>query len=168
MSAALIFRSGDPAAVQGAATRRHLEVDADQWVTGAITKASVSGGAMSQTAWQNPTWGTNWATAGTLNGMSTFRGLQCRYTAEDEVWVLGAAATTGTSPTICTLPAGYWPKTNQRVLLPAYYNQGGVKPGFVQVTETGAVSCTPSLSGVTVTSGTQVFINGKVPLGNLP
>lgn len=167
----ITYRSGNTGATPGSAAAPHAEHQGDLWMGGAAVAAAYppAGGAFAPTTWQTPTWGSGWSSTGTLNGMTTFRGLQCRYTVEDEVWVLGAAVTTGTNSSLCTLPAGYWPKTNQRVLLPAYFFQSGtgVKPGFVQVTEAGVINMTASLSGVTVAAGTQVWINGKFPLGNL-
>lgn len=154
------YRSGNTGAPPGSAAAPHVENQGDLWVTGAITKTGQT--------WQTPTWGSGWSSTGLLNTMTTFRGLQCRQDAEDNVWLIGAAVTTSTNSSICTLPAGYWPKTNQRVLLNAYFSQSGaVKPGFVQVTETGVVSATPTLSGITMAAGTQVWINDRFPLGNL-
>jgi hypothetical protein len=166
---ALIFRSGDPAAAIGAATRRHLEADADQWITGAITKAAVSGGTMSQETWQTPTWGANWSGTNTLGSMGGFRTLQAHRMTQDDVWVLGAATTTGTSGTIGTLPANMWPPTGARVLLDAtFFKSGTVTLGKVQITEAGVINSSLSLGGVAITSGTQVFINDSYPLGNTP
>lgn len=135
----------------------------------ALTGNATIGGAASKSGetWQTPSFAATWATTGTLNGNSTFHGLQYRKTAEDEVWLYGATVSTGTATTIFTLPSGYRPPT--RAAVPAYFSSGSGTPqaGWAQVTETGAVAVNSGISGWSVASGTQVWLNGKFPLGNL-
>jgi hypothetical protein len=127
----------------------------------------VTGTVYHDSTWQTPTFGATWATTGTLGGNSTFKGMQFRKTAEDEVWIYGAAVSSGTASTIFTLPTGYLPPV--RAMLPCYFSSGSGTPlaGWVQVTNTGSVAGNVTISGWTVASGTQVFINGKFPLGNI-
>lgn len=131
------------------------------WITGAWTKQSET--------WHNPTFAGTWATTGTLNGNSTFQGMQYRKDAEDNVWISGGAVSSGAVGTIFTLPAGYF-HTTRRHLIPCWIfdsSAGTVSAGFAQVTETGAVNIAASLTGVTIATGDQVYINGKFPLGNI-
>ncbi|MGW6739732.1 hypothetical protein ACWGDX_03115 [Streptomyces sp. NPDC055025] len=145
----------------GAATFAGQVTAQDLDVGGAVTKTGAT--------WQNPSFAATWATGGNLGGNSTFRGLQFRRTAEDEVWVIGAAVSSGTGTTIATLPVGYRPPTNKRALLRAYFSSGSSVPvtGWAQVTEAGAIAVGASISGYSVASGTQVWLDGKFPLGNL-
>lgn len=139
------------------------------WVNGAVVRSTVSGGVSTAETWHTPTFSGTWVTTGTLNGNATFRGLQYRKDAEDNVWVLGAATTTGAGGSIFTLPAGYF-NASRRALLPCYIfdsSAAAVVSGFAQVTETGIVNISATLSGVTIAAGDQVFINGKFPLGNV-
>lgn len=163
-----VATSGD-VALSGQLTAQTLAAGAgtssiggDLTVTGAIKKTGET--------WHTPTFGTNWATGGTLGGNSTFRGLQYRKTVDDEVRLVGAAVSTGTATTITTLPAGYRPPPNKRCLVPAYFSTGSGTPtaGWVQVTEAGVVGVGTSLAGFTVASGTQCYLDGTFPLGNLP
>jgi hypothetical protein len=160
---------------QSSSAYPHLDIGASSnglmaWLHGAMLYATASGGVSTAETWHTPTFTSPWASTGTLNGNSTFRGMQYRRDAEDNVWVLGAATTTGAGSSIFTLPAGYRPPANNRVLLPCYIfdsSAAAVVGGFAQVTEAGVVNVSATLSGVTTASGDQVFINGKVPLGNV-
>ncbi len=149
--------------IQMSAHRVWADADTVGWITSAWIKSAET--------WQTPSFAANWASTGTLNGNATFRGMQYRHDAEDNTWVLGAAvASAGAGSTIFTLPTGYRPPTNKRALLPCYIfdsSAAAVVSGFAQVTEAGAVNVSASLSGVTIAAGDQVFINGKVPLGNV-
>jgi hypothetical protein len=120
--------------------------------------------------WHDIPYGTNWGPASSFNGNSTFPGMQYKKDAgNDTVMITGLAASTGTISTIGTLPVGYRMPAGQRALLKAAFNVGGtVTPGFVEVTENGNITATVSVSGVTVASGTQVYINDSYPLRNLP
>jgi hypothetical protein len=166
-----ILKSGNSTAPRGATAAPHIEHDGDVWVTGAVVAAAYppSGGDAAAATWQTPTWNTGWAGTDTLGTMSGYRTLQCRLDAEDNVWVLGAAGlTSGTASSICTLPDGYWPPSGSRVLLPAYFNKAGsISTGFVQVTEAGVINSSQSLGGTAPAVNTQVFVNGRFPLGNL-
>jgi hypothetical protein len=119
--------------------------------------------------WQTPTFAANWASTGTLNGNSTFHGMQYRRDAEDNVWIYGAAVASGAGGTIFTLPSGYRPPTNNRALLSGWCKPaaGSVQAINVQVTDTGAVNVALTLAGITIAAGDQVWINGRFPLGNL-
>lgn len=131
------------------------------WINGAWIKQAET--------WHTPTFSGTWSSTGTLNGNSTFRGLQYRKDAEDNVWILGGATTTGAGGSIFTLPSGYF-NSSRRTLLPCYIfdsSAAAVVGGFAQVTETGIVNISATLSGVTIAAGDQVFINGKFPLGNV-
>lgn len=168
------YLSGAPGGTTGTATMPQVQVTGDISVAGSVVKQTTTWDSTNlrymNESWHTPTWSTGWATGGTLNGNATFRGLQYRLTAEDEVWVYGAAvASTGAGATITTLPTGYRPPTNKRCLIRAYFSSGSGTPvsGWAQVTEAGAVNVGASLSGWTVASGTQVFLDGRFPLGNL-
>lgn len=131
------------------------------WIAGSWVKASET--------WHTPTFSGTWVTTGTLNGNSTFRGMQYRKDAEDNVWIVGAATTTGAGGSVFTLPAGYF-NASRRHLLPCFIfdsSAGTVSSGFAQVTEAGVVNIAASLAGVTIATGDQIFINGKFPLGNI-
>lgn len=141
-----------------------------QWINGAVIYSTVNGGVSTAETWHTPAFNANWATTGTLNGNATFRGLQYRIDAEDNVWLLGAAVASGAGASLFTLPAGYRPPANMRCLLPAWVfdsSAGTVTAVQVQVTEAGVVNAAASLTGITIATGDQVWINGKFPLGNV-
>jgi hypothetical protein len=132
------------------------------WITGAWSKLSET--------WHTPTFAANWATTGTLNGNATFRGMQYRQDAEDNVWILGGAVASGAGASVFTLPAGYRPPTNNRCLIPAWIFDSSAATETavqVQVTEAGVVNAATSLTGITIAAGDQIWINGKFPLGNI-
>lgn len=136
------------------------------WTNTAVVKASLT--TSNPEIWRTPTFGTNWASATSFNGNAGFNPLEYRMDAEDNVWLFGLAQSSGALTTVTTLPAAYRPQTGSRPLVGATFNIGGtVHPGAVQVTETGVVACGLTVSGVTIASGSQVFINGKFPLGNI-
>lgn len=140
------------------------------WINGAVINSSVNAGVSTAETWHTPSFNANWATTGTLNGNSTFRGLQYRKDAEDNVWLLGGAVASGAGASIFTLPTGYRPPTNMRCLLPCWIfdsSAGTVTGEFLQVTEAGVVNLATTLTGVTIAAGDQVFVNGKFPLGNV-
>lgn len=118
--------------------------------------------------WHAPTFASGWATTGTLNGNSTFHGMQYRRDAEDNVWIYGAALSSGTSRTIFTLPNGYLPTT--RALIPARIwdaSSSAWLSEWCQVTEAGVVNFAAGLTSWTPASGDELFINAKFPLGNI-
>lgn len=159
---------------QSAAGYPHLDVGVGsagvmQWINGAVIRSTVSAGVSTAETWHTPTFSGTWSSTGTLNGNSTFRGMQYRKDAEDNVWVLGGATTTGAGGSIFTLPAGYF-NSARRTLLPCFIfdsSAAAVVSGFAQVTEAGIVNIAASLAGVTIAAGDQVFINGKFPLANI-
>lgn len=159
---------------RSAAGYPHFDVGAGtagvtQWINGAVIKSTVSGGTSTAETWHTPTFSGTWSSTGTLNGNSTFRGMQYRMDAEDNVWICGAATTTGAGGSIFTLPAGYF-NSSRRHLLPCFIfdsSAAAVSAGFAQVTEAGVVNIAASLAGVTIAAGDQVFINGKFPVGNV-
>jgi hypothetical protein len=137
------------------------------WVADAVVKSNAAHTA--PITWQTPTFSGTWSSTNTLNGNSTFQGMRYRKDAEDNVWILGAATTTGAGGSVFTLPAGYF-HTTRRHLLPCYIfdsSAAAVVSGWAQVTETGVVNIAASLAGVTIAASDQIFINGKFPLGNL-
>lgn len=147
----------------------HLLVYGTVWCDGPAIHATNNANTWTAETWHTPAFSGTWSSTGTLNGNSTFRGLQYRKDAEDNVWVLGAATTTGAGGSIFTLPSGYF-NTSKRALLPCFIFHSGtsaVSSGFAQVTEAGVVNIAASLAGVTIGAGDQVFINGKFPLGNV-
>lgn len=172
-NAFLTLYSGATGSTSGQTGYQQAQLTGDLSISGAAVKMSSTFDSGTwrnvPASWQTPTWGTNWAGTNTLGSMGGFRSLQARQCVEDDVWVLGAATTTGTSGTIGTLPSNMWPPTGDRVLLPAYFDKAGTTSvGTVQVTEAGVINSSPSLGGITPASNTQVFINGRYPLGNLP
>jgi len=147
----------------------HAMLDGTVWVRDAIVQATDNANVWTAETWHTPTFSGSWVTTGTLNGNSTFRGLQYRKDAEDNVWVLGAATTTAAGGSVFTLPSGYF-NSSRRHLLPCFIfdsSAAAVVSGFAQVTEAGVVNIAASLTGVTIASGDQIFINGKFPLGNV-
>lgn len=135
------------------------------WSEGPLIKADLNGNLYT---WQTPTFASGWSSATTLNGNTGFLPMEFRMMGEDDVWVLGAATSSGTGATLFTLPAAYRPPAGARCLLDAYFFTGSaVVAGHVQVTEAGAVAANASLSGVTPAAGLQVFVNGKFPLKNV-
>lgn len=154
---------------QGAAGYPHLQVDGTVWLDRPAIQAVNNANTWTPETWHTPTFSGTWSSTGTLNGNSTFRGMQYRKDAEDNVWVLGGATTTGAGGSIFTLPSGYF-NASKRALLPCFIfhsSTSAVSSGFAQVTETGVVNIAASLAGVTIAAGDQVFINGKFPLGNV-
>lgn len=142
-------------------------VMAHHYVSGAAVKSNL----LTDTAevWHTPTFTGSWVTTGTLNTNSTFQGMQFRLDAEDNVWISGAATTTAAGGSIFTLPAGYI-NTSKRHLLPCWIfdsSAAAMVTSFVQVTEAGVVNIAASITGVTIATGDQVYINGKFPVGNL-
>lgn len=118
----------------------------------------------------NAAYNTGWSGATMFNGSGNgpFNKLRYRQDTEDNAVLEGLAVTsTGASATLLTLPSGYF-NPNARALLEANFVVGGVvSSGFVQVTETGIVNATSSISGHTVGANTQIYIKGKIPLGNV-
>jgi hypothetical protein len=148
--------------IQLSTHRVWADADTVAWVTTGWIKAAET--------WHTPTFAANWASTGTLNGNATFRGMQYRHDAEDNVWILGAAVANGAGASVFTLPAGYRPPTNMRCLLPAWIfdsSAGTTTAVQVQVTEAGVVNAASSLTGITIAAGDQLWINGKFPLGNV-
>ncbi len=159
---------------RSAAGYPHLDVGAATagvtgWINGAWVQSTVSAGVSTAETWHTPGFAATWATTGTLNGNATFQGMQYRKDAEDNVWISGGAVSSGTPGTIFTLPSGYFHPT-RRHLVPCWIfdsSAGTTTAAFAQVTETGAVNIAASLTGITIATGDQVFINGRFPLGNI-
>lgn len=172
------LNSGSSAQPWSSATYPHMHVGDSGfgmlWVDNAIVKSVPNAGTAE--VWHtvgaagNAAYNTGWATATMFNGAGNgpFKPLRYRKDAEDNVWIEGLTiTTTAASPTIFTLPSGYFNSAN-RALIPVNFNIGGtVSAGFAQVTEAGVVNVSPSLSGHTIGANTQVYINGKLPLGNI-
>ena len=137
---------------------------ADISVSGSVYASNLIG---TPETWITPTFTSTWASTATLNGTGGYRRMQYRRDAEDNVWVLGGALSSGTGGTIFNLPAAYH-NAGVRHLLSAWVLDAGTpKAVMAQVTEAGSVNIATALTGVTVASGTQVFINDRFPLGNL-
>ncbi|MEE1812705.1 hypothetical protein [Streptomyces sp. BE133] len=143
-------------------------------VTGAISGSAslaVTGAVIkSDETWHTPSFAASWASTGTFNGNAGYQGMRYRYTAEDEVWIYGAAvASAGAGSTVFTLPAKYRPSANIRAIIPANFSSGTGIPagGWAQITEAGAVAINTGISGWTLAAGTQVWLNGKFPLGTI-
>lgn len=117
--------------------------------------------------WHAPTFAANWLGTTTFNAQTGVKTLKYRRDTSDNLVICGAAVSSSTGTVVTVLPnTGYWPK--ERQMIPANYLIGTtVTPGFVQVTAAGQIACSAAVSGVTVAAGTQVYINGSVPLGNL-
>jgi hypothetical protein len=148
---------------------------ATQTGTGSVVDLYLTGSIISGSApdiaetWHTPAFAANWATTSTLNGNSSFTGLQYRMMAENDVWLCGAALASGAGATIFTLPVGYRP-TVTRAMVPCWiYNPtaGTVQAAWCQITTDGAVNLAVSLTGVTIAAGYQVYINGHFPLQNV-
>lgn len=175
-SATVTLVSGDTTTTpQSSASYPHIDIGAGTagvmaWTNGAVIKSSVNGGVSTAETWNTPTFNANWASTGTLNGNSTFHGLQYRKDAEDNVWLYGAAVASGAGASIFTLPAGYRPPTNNRAMIPCWIfdsSAGTVDCHMCQVTDAGIVNLATTLTSVTIAAGDQVFLNGKFPLGNI-
>lgn len=159
---------------QSAAGYPHFDVGASTagvtgWINGAWVHSTVNGGVSTAETWHTPTFSGSWVTTGTLNGNSTFQGMQYRMDAEDNVWISGGATTTAAGGSIFTLPSGYF-NSSRRHLVPCWIfdsSAAATVTSFAQVTETGVVNIAASLTGVTIATGDQVYINGKFPLGNV-
>lgn len=154
---------------QSAAGFPHHEFDGTLWLNDPAIKAVNNANTWTPETWHTPTFAANWATTGTLNGNSTFQGMQYRKDAEDNVWISGGAVSSGAGGTVFTLPSGYL-NSSRRHLLPCWIfdsSAGTTIGSFAQVTETGVVNIAASLTGVTIATGDQVYINGKFPLGNI-
>lgn len=157
---------------RSAAGYPHLDVGASTagvtgWINGAWVNSSVNGGTSTAETWHTPTFSGTWSSTGTLNGNSTFQGMQYRKDAEDNVWISGGATTTGAGGSIFTLPSGYF-NSSRRHLVPCWILHGGVTTtSFAQVTEAGVVNIASTITGVTIGAGDQVYITGKFPLGNV-
>lgn len=145
----------------------HLEVDGTVWLDQPAIQAVNNANVWTPETWHTPTFSGTWSSTGTLNGNSTFQGMQYRKDAEDNVWISGGATTTGAGGSVFTLPSGYF-HTTRRHLVPCWILHGGVTTtSFAQVTETGVVNIAASITGITIGAGDQVYINGKFPLGNI-
>jgi hypothetical protein len=135
-----------------------VQVTGNALVSGAAVKSS-SGSAVT---WQAASGlGTGWAIGPSAG---TVQSLQYRLDAEDNLVLVGAVHSTSTTPaaTIFTLPTGYRPKVTQRG--PGVSNQGGTATArYVEINSSGAVSINANLA----TSGTDVYFNTTVPMGNI-
>lgn len=162
------LQSGDLTATpQSSASYPHHQVSGTVWLVNPAVQATNPGNVWTAETWHTPTFSGTWSSTGTLNGNSTFQGMQYRKDAEDNVWISGGATTTGAGGSIFTLPSGYF-HTTRRHLVPCWILHGGVTTtSFAQVTETGVVNIAASITGVTIGAGDQVYINGKFPLGNI-
>lgn len=175
-NATWVLVSGDETVTpKSAAGYPHLDIGASTagvtgWINGAMVKSSVNAGVSTAETWHAPAFTAPWASTGTFNGNSTFRGLQYRIDAEDNVWILGCATTTGAGNNVFTLPAGYRPPANNRAMVPVQVfdsSAGTVTCSMAQVTEAGVVALNTTISGFTPAAGDTVFFNGKFPLGNV-
>src|SRR6267142_267220 len=131
---------------------------ADVSVSGSVFSSNLIG---TPEIWITPTFTSTWSSTNTLNGTSGYRGMQYRRDAEDNVWVMGGAISSGTGGTIFNLPAAYHNAAVRHLLSAWVLDAGTPKAVMAQVTEAGSVNIATALTGVTVASGTQVFINGK-------
>lgn len=116
---------------------------------------------LSGETWQTPSYGSGWA-AGPSAG--TVQSCRFRRDGEDNVRIVGAFHSTSTTPaaTVFTLPAGYRPKVTHRAV--GVSNQGGTATArYIEVNSSGAVSVNANLT----TSGTDVYLELTVPLGNI-
>lgn len=136
----------------------------NQRISGNIIKSDLFGNSLT---WQTPTpFSANWAGTTTFNGQAGTKSLQYRKDVQDNVVVCGAAVSSGVGTIVAVLPVDYRPV--ERILMPANYLIGSViTPGFVQITAAGQIACSNAISGVVIAAGSQVFINGSYPLGNL-
>lgn len=144
-----------------------LTMNTDSTFTGPLTLINYV--IKDSETWHTPTFASGWATTGTLNTNSTFHGMQYRKDAEDNVWIYGAALSSGTSRTIFTMgSSSYFPPV--RALLPARIWDASAAAwlnDWCQVTEAGVVNFAATLAAWVPASGDQVFINAKYPLGNI-
>jgi hypothetical protein len=127
-------------------------------LSGALVKQSNAG---QRETWHSPTLGSGWA-AGPQGG--SFRALQYRLDAQDNLIISGVVHSTSATPssTLFTLPSGYRPKSGERP--PIDSNQGGTYAArSLQIATTGVVAVDP----VPSVSGTDLYIYVTVPLGNL-
>jgi len=154
----------------------HAWIDSDLWLHGAIRQSYHPSDDYRDRpyTWQTPSYASGWADATSLHGNLGFQPLRYHRLPGDTVWLYGAATYTGTGTagTLLTLPAAgadgqdsYRPPAGSRAVVPCYINHlGTVAPGFVQVTEGGAVAIGSTISGVAIASGDEVFINGHFSL----
>ena len=118
--------------------------------------------------WQNPSYGTNWATSTTFNGLTGYEGLRFRLDAEDNVWIIGAFKAGAVAPSnpVFTLPAGYRPKAGAFPISILTNNAGTLTSGMAYVSTSGNLDIFSS-AGCPIVANAEYLINGKVPIGNL-
>ena len=117
--------------------------------------------------WQTPSYGTNWATSTTFNGLTNLQQLQFRKKAEDEVELVGHWKAGGTLPAnpVFTLPAGYRPGTQQ--LIPVVRNNAGaVTAGLLFVGTSGNISLFAG-GGMGIAINNEYSVDATIPLGNI-
>lgn len=133
--------------------------DVDGHIPGSWIRTTNTGALFT---WQTPTGlGTGWA-LGPSSG--TVQNLQYRFDAENNLVMIGAIHSTSTTPaaTVFTLPSAYRPAITQRGSLVS--NSGGVATArFFEINSNGGVLVMANLT----TSGTDVYFNATVPLGNI-
>lgn len=114
-----------------------------------------------QQTWQTPTPGSGWS-LGPVGG--TVQQIEYRRDAEDNLVIIGAIHTTSATPasTMFTLPSGYRPAINQRVV--TMTNVGGtLTANYIEIPPSGNV-----FMGKAITStNTDIYFSVIVPLGNL-
>lgn len=154
----------------GAANAPHFDIYSDSSGTACnlhVAGATVaidrtSGALLSPVTWQTPVLGTGWATGPTTGALKL---IQYRIDAEDNLVVLGTVHATSATPaaTLFTLPAGYLPAKNHRIVCVS--NAGGTASvRWVEIDATGVVG----IAGPAITAAsTDVYIYATVPLGNI-
>lgn len=145
---------------------------AHHYVTGAVIKTTDSDG-QTGCKWQAPTYNTGWTGGSTAS--ANYQTLEFRLTAEDEVWLYGAAHATAATPsnTVFTLPAGYQPKPTGVSGSATIFGAGSL----VSTSSTDTVKASGRLNimsdgrvvigGFTVASGDNFYFDHKIPLGNI-
>jgi uncharacterized membrane protein YeaQ/YmgE (transglycosylase-associated protein family) len=145
-------------------------------VGGAVVALDPASGALQNPyTWQTPTYNTGWTGGSTAS--ASYQPLMYRITAENELWLFGAAHATAAAPsaTVFTLPTAYQPAPTGGVGSASIFAAGALVQtavttdvlkivGRVNVMSSGVVV----LGGFTIASGDNFYFNHRVPLGNIP
>lgn len=131
----------------------------DLQLSGSVVNTGIAG---TPTLWQTPSYNAGWA-GGDVAG--TFRPMQFRFDAMNNLYLSGAFHTTSATPSTFAfvLPAAYRPTTNQRAAAISV-NGATVTAGYFQVGLNGNTGffTLPTAANV------DVYFSGIFPLGNLP
>lgn len=146
----------------------------DAVILGALRGGDVTNGPAT---WQTPAYNPNWADSSAFNGQLGQAVLRFRKGNEDNVRIYGCAvASAGAGAVPFVLPVGWRPlgapnPPNGTVMIPAMQfdpTGGKVISAMARIDGSGNITFSTAQGFAAIVAGTQVWISGEFPIGNLP